>query len=589
MYRTRDCNTPKVTILSGGGSGHEPGHAGYVAEGMLDAAVSGPIFASPNAKHVRTGLRHVASPKGTLIIVKNYTGDRLNFGLAAEHSRAYDSYDVQLVSVQDDVSVPRSRSGLVGRRGLAGVVLVHKIAGASAAEGNSLAQVTANARSVADRIATIGVSLNGCSVPGVLESRSIAPGEMELGMGIHNEPGTQNITGDKSTKSLISMMLSTILDQNDPQRGYLKYDKESRFVLLINNLGGLSKLELLSLTHHVLHGLESKYDIAPCRVFSGTYLSSLDGSGFSVTLLALPVGSEGDNLLRLLDAPTKSVNWPPALPISTRYEANGPLDSRKDSDEKESSAPLGRTITCEYSLLICTRLYPVTDILSDDRMLFGKIIKHIHTSLVSAEPEITRFDTYLGDGDCGTTLLAGSSGLVNAFSSENIKGLTPSDLIADMQRLTDVLGTQMGGTSGALYSIFFSGFVSGIQQLFKSQPDIEISLPVLSEALAQGLATMRRYTSANVGDRTMMDALIPFVEAMQQQKSSGLTLALGAAFEAAKTGCESTRQQESRYGRSTYVGAASDAKLEADSMPDPGACGVVAIIQGILNAVSESN
>jgi dihydroxyacetone kinase len=314
---------------------------------MLDAAVSGPIFASPNAQHIRTGLRHIASPKGTLVIVKNYTGDRLNFGLATELSRAYDGRDIETVTVQDDVSVPRSCCGVVGRRGLAGVVLVHKIAGASAAEGKSLPQVAAIARAVADRIATIGVSVEGCSIPGAPRSRQVDCDVLELGMGIHNEPGTRKLETDISTAELISTLLSTLLDENNPERGFLKRDEDSETVLLINNLGGLSKLELLSLTDYVLLALKSEYGISPCRVFSGTYLSSLDGSGFSITLFSLPNGVQGMDLLRLLDAPTKSVNWQHASPNPSTQRINSPLADNAGNDVTSVLASAQAAISCK--------------------------------------------------------------------------------------------------------------------------------------------------------------------------------------------------------------------------------------------------
>ncbi|OAL51424.1 Dak1-domain-containing protein [Pyrenochaeta sp. DS3sAY3a] len=569
IYRPINQGAESVTLLSGGGSGHEPGHAGYVAEGMLHGAVSGPIFASPNSKYISAGLRHIRSSKGTLVIVKNYTGDRLNFGLAAENARAYDDHEVESVSVEDDVSVPRSRSGLVGRRGLAGVVLVHKIAGASAAQGDSLVQVASNARFVAKRVATIGVSLKPCSVPGVASVREMSVGSMELGMGIHNEPGTQSIPKDTGIKSVIGTMLSSILDQAQPERGYLEWNDKSKFVLLVNNLGGLSKLELLSLTNHVLEGLQAEYNIAPRRVFSGTYLSSLDGCGFSVSLLTVPDDTFGDNIFRLLDAPTKCVHWSPALPLE-------PIQEITSTSIKACQQPLRKQAS------------PLRQQIQYDRTFFTEMIKHINESLISAEPQITHFDTYLGDGDCGTTLLAGSSGLVNVFASNSTSTGTSSDFTADMQHLTDVLGTKMGGTSGALYSIFFSGFVSGIQRYFKVPSQAELDLPAIAAALSHGLHTMRKYTSAAVGDRTMMDALIPFVEAIVQQATQGTVAALEAGLESAREGCEGTKRQQSRFGRSTYVGAASDIKIEADEMPDPGACGVVAIIEGVLKAAKAS-
>ena len=566
VHRPQSQHAPKVTLLSGGGGGHEPGHAGYVADGMLDAAVSGPIFASPNAKHIRAGLHHISSPKGSLVVIKNYTGDRLNFGLAAEQARAYDGQEIDTVVVQDDVAVPRSRCGLVGRRGLAGVVLVHKIAGAAAAEGAVLAKVTADAQYVADRLATIGVSLEACSVPGSQDDRTVAPGEMELGMGIHNEPGTQRISSDQDITQLVSTMLAAILDQSNTERGFLEWNDNTQFVLLINNLGGLSKLELHAITDHVLHGLQVDFAIIPCRTFSGTYLSSIDGRGFSITLLALPDRTEASETLRLLDAPTSCVNWHVAHPFdheSTIVRVDSHLPDSLPTDL--TATPIKTSIPCDVSF-------------------FNAMINSIHSSLKKEEPEITRFDTHLGDGDCGTTILAGAAGLKQAFSDQ-----TPSnvfDLLTGIQRLTDSLATTMGGTSGAPYSIFFSGFGGGLQQAAMSNPDVTLSLRLISDALLQALVTMRKYTAASIGDRTMMDALIPFVQSLHESAAKDVIVALSEAVEAARKGCDSTARLQSKYGRSTYVGAAQEGGAsEADVMPDPGACGVVAIVQGILDAL----
>ncbi len=182
-----------VAVISGGGSGHEPAHAGYVGEGMLTAAVAGDVFTSPSVDVVLDAIRAVADPAGVLLIVKNYTGDRLNFGLAAELAIA-EGIDIEIVVVADDVSlketVPRQR-----RRGIAGAVLVHKVAGALAARGHDLASVATRARLAADAIGTMGVGLSACIVPAVGKPGfELAADEVELGLGIHGEKGVQRTT-----------------------------------------------------------------------------------------------------------------------------------------------------------------------------------------------------------------------------------------------------------------------------------------------------------------------------------------------------------------------------------------------------------
>ena len=181
----------RVALISGGGSGHEPAHAGFIGEGMLTAAVLGGVFASPTAAAVYGAICEVTGPKGCLLIVKNYTGDRLNFGIAAEKAKA-NGLKVEMVIVGDDVAVnagAESNGTITGRRGLAGTLFVHKVAGAAAEAGESLAEVYAAAQSVANGVGSMGVALTTCTVPGSVVSTRISPGEMELGLGIHGEPG----------------------------------------------------------------------------------------------------------------------------------------------------------------------------------------------------------------------------------------------------------------------------------------------------------------------------------------------------------------------------------------------------------------
>lgn len=187
---------------------------------MLDAAVCGAVFASPNAAQVESALRTIQSPKGTLIIVKNYTGDKLNFTLAAERFRLAAGLPVRLVVVADDVSIGRTRSGLVGRRGLAGTILIHKIAGGASAAGLSLDEIVTAAEFAMANMGTIGVGLDGCNIPGQANQPRLSNDELEIGIGIHNEPGSKRIKPRCDINSLIKDMLSNLLG-DDPERNYI--------------------------------------------------------------------------------------------------------------------------------------------------------------------------------------------------------------------------------------------------------------------------------------------------------------------------------------------------------------------------------
>src|SRR5262245_15963719 len=249
-----------VAVISGGGSGHEPAHAGYVGRGMLAAAVAGDVFTSPSPDAVVAAIRATAGPRGALLIVKNYTGDRLNFGLAAELARA-EGIPVETVLVADDVALAAS-PGHAGRRGLAGTILVHKVAGAVAESGATLAAVTTAARATAAAIRTMGLALSSCTVPAAgRPGFTLAETEMELGLGIHGEPGVRRGPLEPAD-ALVDRLLGAILADLNP-------GPRSRVALLVNNLGGTPLMELAIATRRAVAVLEDR-GLAVERVYLGS-------------------------------------------------------------------------------------------------------------------------------------------------------------------------------------------------------------------------------------------------------------------------------------------------------------------------------
>jgi dihydroxyacetone kinase len=247
----------RVSLLAGGGAGHEPAHAAFVGKGMLSGAVSGFVFASPSVAQVVNSIRYVGGQAGTVLIIKNYTGDVFHFHLAAEKALANSGIQVEVVVVGDDVSVGRKKSGKVGRRGLAGTVLVHKILGSMVSTPDStLKQIAETGRLVASSLVTVGASLGHVHVPGrgaMLEA--VAEDSVELGMGIHNETGCQILNPRPDLPTLVEMMLDQLLDQKDSDRAYVDMSKAEEIVLLINNLGSVSELEFGGITTQVLIAL----------------------------------------------------------------------------------------------------------------------------------------------------------------------------------------------------------------------------------------------------------------------------------------------------------------------------------------------
>jgi dihydroxyacetone kinase len=248
--------TSQVAVISGGGSGHEPGWSGYVGDGILSAVACGDIFASPSMKQVLSAVAAVPSQKGSILMITNYTGDKLHFGLAAERALATGlSPNVVVLPATDDVSIGRAKSQRVGRRGLAGNVITMKIVGAAARANYSFDRCVDIGKAVNSQLATIGSALDHCHVPGRQNHESIPDDICVVGAGIHNEPGAERIAPFPAVEDLIAQLLKLVCDPNDPERAFVKFDKDDDVVLLINNFGGISNLELGALTQETLEQL----------------------------------------------------------------------------------------------------------------------------------------------------------------------------------------------------------------------------------------------------------------------------------------------------------------------------------------------
>ncbi|MFR5739402.1 MAG: dihydroxyacetone kinase subunit DhaK [Coprococcus sp.] len=276
----------KVALISGGGSGHEPAHGGFVGEGMLDAAVAGPVFTSPTPDQIYEGIKAIATDKGVFMVVKNYTGDVMNFEMAAEMAET-DGIPVKYVVTNDDVAVQDSLY-TVGRRGVAGTIFVHKIAGAKAEEGAELEAVQAVAQKVVDNVRTMGMAIKPCTVPAAGKPGfELSDDEMEVGIGIHGEPGTHREPLKKADE-IVDMLLEKILADIDYA--------DSEVAVLINGAGGTPLMELFIVNNHVSDVLAAK-GIKVYKTFVGNYMTSIEMDGLSISLLRLD-----DEMKKLLDA-----------------------------------------------------------------------------------------------------------------------------------------------------------------------------------------------------------------------------------------------------------------------------------------------
>ncbi|KAJ4423540.1 dihydroxyacetone kinase Dak1 [Gnomoniopsis sp. IMI 355080] len=532
----------QVSLISGGGSGHEPSFASMVGQGLLSAAVAGTIFASPSTEQIRTAiLSRVERSAGVLVTVMNYTGDVLNFGVAVEKAHAA-GVKVEMVVVGDDVGVGRAKAGKVGRRGIAGTVLVHKISGALAAQGYGLDDVASVARLVANNLVSVGASLEHVHVPGRAvgkkDESSLAEDEVELGMGIHNEAGSGRERAE--LPALVAKMLQQLLDQGDKDRAFLNVNS-NEVVLLVNNLGGLSPLELGGITAEVVGQLDKSWGIQPVRILAGTYMTSLNGPGFSITLLnVVNTDIGGPSMIQLLDHPCEATGW--AAPVTRETWEQKNLATRED---KASSAQKVKPSDLKYDAESATQALKAG-------------LQHV----IAVEPDVTRFDSVVGDGDCGIGLKRGAEAIIEHLAAEPLIG----DAVVDLASIVTVVEMAMDGTSGALYAIFLNALVHALSTLAPG----EASPKTWASALQKSCEALSKYTPARPGDRTLVDALYPFVDTLSK------TGDVKKAAEASKTAADGTKGMVASLGRTVYVGGEG-----FQQVPDPGAWGLAYFFLGL--------
>lgn len=283
----------KVALVSGGGSGHEPAHVGYIGKGMLDGAVPGAVFTSPTPDQVYEAISAVATEAGVLLIIKNYTGDVMNFEMAADMARD-EGIAVEQVIVNDDVAVDGSLY-TVGRRGVAGTVFVHKIAGAKAETGASLEEVRATAQKVIDNVRSMSMAIRPCTVPAAGKPGfELDEDEMEIGIGIHGEPGTHR-EPLKNADEIADLLLDKILADLDYS--------DSEVAVMINGCGATPLMELYIVNNHV-HDVLTEKGISIYKTLVGEYMTSLEMEGFSITLLKLD-----EEMKALLNAPADTIAY----------------------------------------------------------------------------------------------------------------------------------------------------------------------------------------------------------------------------------------------------------------------------------------
>jgi dihydroxyacetone kinase len=543
----------QVQLLSGGGSGHEPSHAGWIGRGMLSGAVCGGIFASPSVAAVLAAIRAAAvteKEKGILLIVKNYTGDRLNFGMACEKANQ-EGIPCQMLVVADDCALPRTK-GITGARGVAGTVLIHKVTGAAAAKGYTLSQVAALGTQLTKRMGSLGVALNNVTVPGATTVNDrLDDHTIEIGLGIHGEAGLKQsplLTCDEMTKEMLSTIRAygRTLDNDDPENRIVPmFDKGDDLCLLVNNLGGTSNFEMSILANSAVKLLEGEYEGYGCKVsrlFVGAFMTSFDMHGVSITVLNLTGASS--EMVELLDAPTDAPAWIKCDIYNTEKRASATERPEVVVDESKTEV----------------NLPPLK--IDNFEATAKEMAKKAAQTLGDEEAMLTKYDTIVGDGDCGITMKRGATEVLERLEKGTIPTNHPITMFATM---ADAVSASMGGTSGVLLELMFRKMSSTLQRCES------IDIKELSAAFQAGVDAISLYGGATVGSRTMLDALVPAAAVLMDTND------ILQAASKAKWGADGTAQMKAASaGRSNYL---SEQTLVGT--PDPGAVAVSIVLEAL--------
>ena len=606
----------KVALISGGGSGHEPAHGGYVGYGMLDGAVAGPVYTSPSVEPIYKGIKAVDAGAGVLMVIKNYTGDVMNFEMAGEQAGTEDGIRVAQVIVNDDVAVKDS-TWTTGRRGVAGTVFVHKIAGAKAESGASLEEVQAVAQKTIDRVRTMGVGIKPCVVPAAgIPGFTLAEDEMEIGIGIHGEPGVRK-EKMKSADEIVDELLDRILEDLDYSG--------SEVAVMVNGCGGTPLMELYIVNHHVADVLQAK-GISVYRTFVGNYMTSIEMEGFSVSLLKLD-----EELKTLLDAPCDTPAFKvgrcdascdksalkegrndascntPALeegrndaPCDTPAFKVGRNDApaRQPADEDAKCQRAGRAgenesiSQAEEQMEDCAAVPETADQTKDyiavpetaDQMKAGfsvgqenantvkviGVLQQMISTMGENAAYLTELDNVIGDGDHGINMNRGFQAV--AARLQDYEKMTPDEILSDVGK---VLMKTVGGSSGPLYGSAFKKCGT----VLKGRDPLGIA--ELLEMLEASAVQIKKLGKSDEKDKTMLDAICPALRAMKEAAAEGGSseAVLHAGITAAEQGIAYTKTIAARKGRASYLGDRSIGHA------DPGAVSFTLLLKAVSQEI----
>jgi len=553
VIKKKVINKDKVSLISGGGSGHEPAHAGFVGKGMLDAAVCGDVFASPSQIQVYQAIKAASGNKGTLLIIKNYSGDMMNFKNAAYLAQD-DGLTVDYVKVDDDIAVQDSLY-TVGRRGVAGTVFVHKIAGAAAERGYSLQEVKTVAEKAVANVKSIGFALTSCTVPSKgTPTFQLAEDEMEYGVGIHGEPGIRRekiVSADELAERTVSSLLKELKFE----------DSQKEVALLVNGFGATPLQELYLLNFAICKEL-AKNKVSIGRVLVGNYMTSIDMAGASVSIMKLD--SELKDLL-------SDVCNTPALKIDGEFPQVN-IEIKAEEETKAKAVSYEVETDSKYAKLAHSEVTLNNIIYMVDQM---------SACIIRNEVPFCELDSHAGDGDFGMSVAKGFKQL-KAEWTEIIEH--KSDSIGSfLEACSMIIMENCGGASGPIWGSAFraAGKYAGAKTILTISEVANMLQAAVKAIQTTGERSFGR--GAVVGDKTLMDALIPCADSwtVSAENGAGIKEALVKGAEEAVKGAKATESIVARMGRAGTVGERSI------GYPDAGAYGLGVIFTEIAQAMKE--
>ncbi|WP_303996307.1 dihydroxyacetone kinase subunit DhaK [Megamonas hypermegale] len=552
IVKKKTINKDKVSLISGGGSGHEPAHAGFVGKGMLDAAVCGDVFASPSQVQVYQAIKQTASDKGTLLIIKNYSGDMMNFQ-SASYLAEMDGLTVDYVKVEDDIAVQDSLY-TVGRRGVAGTVFVHKIAGAAAEKGLELAEVKRIAQKAADNVRSIGFALTSCTVPAKgTPTFELGEDEIEYGVGIHGEPGIQR---EKiSTADELAARMTDALAKD------LNLTENDEIAVLINGFGATPQMELNLLNYAVTKDLAAK-NLKPVRIFIGNYMTSIDMAGASVSILKLD-----EELKSYLSAPADT----PSFKVAEN-EQDADITAILAMDENKTAKEVSFEVETDavYADVVDNKI-------SLNNMIY--IVDKMSEIIIRNEVPFCELDSHAGDGDFGMSVAKGFKELKRQWHEVLAQA---KDIGSFLEACSMVIMEHCGGASGPVWGFAFK--TAGKRCEGKQEITVAEFAQMMQGAVDGIQAVGKRAfgRGAVVGDKTLIDALVPCADTWKEAAKYQCTMqnAFVNGAKAAVEGADKTKEIVARMGRAGTVGERSI------GYPDAGAYALGVIFTELTNSLN---